>query len=238
MAMKKVVIISFVFLFSASCTTRYKVRRAGKKECMSLDEALSLVNNADDLEELYDQWRDMALYSGYLVDYDEDGEKLDRKMNEYKQKRQAKYEKARREQAELEQAEYEREKKAKYEHWKKERAEFIRSGTGSLKDKTAQEVKRLVDRWIDDRMIWLSDKHYALSVQGQYMPVEGDDEHYSLNSLENFYKVFGKPQSTQFLSAFNCYYFWYVCKDGKVQIEVDADRLDHDVVYIAGVNIF
>ena len=73
---------------------------------------------------------------------------------------------------------------------------------------------------------------------------------YEFCSLENFYKVFGKPRKTQFtkspilsilgeyVAVADAYILWYVCKDDNVRIAVDAYAFDEGWVRILDLNIF
>jgi hypothetical protein len=115
------------------------------------------------------------------------------------------------------------------------RAEFERSrerltkiSKGTLKDKSAQEVKKLVDEW----------RQRSLSLE---LPSK---EYLAFFSAGTFYKIFGKPERKQFLSSSglvtaDSYIFYYNCKDGIVQIQVSAVGLDDDgIVLIRELNIF
>ena len=105
---------------------------------------------------------------------------------------------------------------------------LIQSSNGTLRDKSAQQVKKLVDSWRERSWQWEDDY--------KFFPLE-------FFSLETFYKVFGKPDRTQFLSSEfewqSSYYFLYNCKDGLVQIKVRAKQLDDNgIVIIEDLNIF
>jgi hypothetical protein len=104
------------------------------------------------------------------------------------------------------------------------RKELVQNSNGTLRDKSAQQVKKLVDRWKEGLGRW---KWKEIS---------------KFFSVETFYKVFGEPDKKQFLSSQfepDSYYFLYNCKDGVVQIKVHAEQLDDNgIVLIQDLNIF
>jgi hypothetical protein len=109
----------------------------------------------------------------------------------YEQKMQRDYEqKMERERLEREQVEGRR---IEFETKKKE---LIQNGNGTIRDKSAQEVKKLVDSWKEESWRWIDGTEFL--------------------SVDNFYKVFGEPSRKQLLSSeFEpaSYYFLYECKD-------------------------
>lgn len=146
------------------------------------------------------------------------------RMAEYRQRRAAAYER----QIQQEREEEERERLER-EQAERERIEFetkikelIQNSNGTLRDKSAQQVKKLVDSWREVMWLWPEKPEFS--------------------SVETFYKVFGKPDRTQFLSSRlspDSYYFLYNCKDGLVQIKVSAHQLDDNgIVIIEDLNIF
>ena len=114
------------------------------------------------------------------------------------------------------------------------RAEFERSrerltkiSKGTLRDKSTQEVKKLVDEWRQESL-------------RRELPSK---EYPAFFSAATFYKIFGKPERKQFLSSIgqftpDFYIFYYNCKDGIVQIQVSAGYLDDGIVIIKELNIF
>jgi hypothetical protein len=142
---------------------------------------------------------------------------VDRKLSEYRQAQYAEKlqqaeerERLKREQAERERIEFETRRK-----------ELIQNSNGTLRDKSAEQVKKLVDGWKDRGPWWEADSKFF--------------------STETFYKVFGKPERTQFLSSqfeHDSYYFLYNCKDGVVQIKVRASSLDNNIVIVEDLIIF
>lgn len=206
--------ISAVFLFLVGCSPnfgKYKVQTPTGEEYMFLDEALTHVESYDDLGNLYRQWEEMTIGGGGT---EEDHVKLNRKSYEISYNIQQEHQR----QKIAEEKQLQKEERARFEAWKVDRAKFIENAPGSLKNMEAPEVKKLVDDWGEGAWGY-----------------RGSSEFFS---VETFYKVFGRPESTQFISAFNCYYFWYDCKDGKVQIQVNANNFDNNTVYIDGLNIF
>jgi len=214
--MGKFAVISSALLLFAGCTTLYKVQTPTGEKYLPIDEALIYVNSEADYWNLFAQWRKMYPYSDYLAD--EDVKKLDRKREEIQQREWA----AERERLDIEVKQQEAAMELEFERRKKEWIEFIQSCDGSLRNKTTQEVKKLVDRW----------KYEGLC--------SGKEE---FCSLENFYKVFGKPgkiQLTQLsISGFvaDAYILWYVCKGGNVRITVDAHVFDEGGVGILFLDI-
>ena len=232
--MKKLTLIAFVLPFVVGCETelvdwgsfaryagKYTVKTPTGTKYMSLDEALLWANSSYDLELLTDQFGEM----GFLGASDEDRRKVERRREELQQEQQLESQQrfqAQEAQRIAEEEQIEKEEKARFEAWKANRAKFIENAPGSLKDMWAPEVKKLVDDWGGGGGRGIS----------KFFSAE------TFFSVETFYKVFGRPESTQFISALNCYYFWYNCKDGKVQIQVDANIFDNNTVYIDGLNIF
>ena len=213
--MKNIIMISAVFLFLVGCSPnfgKYKVQTPMGEEYMLLDEALTHIESYDALTNLYHQWGEMT--SNNQGGGTEELGKLNRKRGEILQLQH--WEQQRQKNAEEKQ--FQKKQSAKFEAWKLDRAKFIENTPGSLKNMKAPEVKKLVDNWGEGARDY-----------------RGSSEFFS---VETFYKVFGRPESTQFISALNCYYFWYNCKDGKVQIQVDANMFDNNKVYIDGLNIF
>lgn len=122
----------------------------------------------------------------------------------------------------LEREQAEREAERKQIEFETKRKKLIQNSNGTLRDKSAQQVKKLVDSWRE----------------GSWRCKEKPE----FFSLETFYKVFGKPDRKQFLSSqfeSDSYYFLYNCKDGVVQIKVHAEWLDDNgIVLIEDLNIF
>lgn len=103
---------------------------------------------------------------------------------------------------------------------KESRQRLIREAGGRLNDKSAEEVKRLVDEWTGiTRLIgekWSDPQLFGTS---------------------DFYKAFGQPQRKQLISSH--YYFYYGCRNGTVQMEVDANSLDKEgCIMVSDLNIF
>lgn len=122
-----------------------------------------------------------------------------------------------------------KEQEAKHKRFKEEWIEFIQSGDGSIKNKTTQEVKKLVDRWEDRWRIRMG------IVQENARKIFLEDF-----SLENFYKIFGKPRKTQYIKNAPVnkeYILWYTCKDGTVLITVGEVAYDDGWVMISDLNI-
>jgi hypothetical protein len=140
--------------------------------------------------------------------------------------------------------------------------EFVQKSTGSLKNKTAREVKKLVSDWQSFvyRLPSLREKAHSNALKYAF----SDNISWSWNesswaydkgveltktlttkgklfSSKNFQKVFGEPQRTQYSSIpsyGSVYFYYYVCKDGTVQIQVSAGELDYDEVHIEDLNVF
>ncbi len=151
---------------------------------------------------------------------------------------QRRYEEEERQRRQREQEKYniDKEQEAKYKHIKEEWDKFIQSGNGSIKNKTTQEVKKLVDQWEQEYL----DKAMAGNIE----------KIREVFSLENFYKLFGKPWKMQFISNFvsrddifgnfvsrDSYILWYICKGGYVQIIVSGYEYDDGWVNILDLNI-
>ena len=225
--MKKIVLISAVFLFLVGCGL-YEVEAPGGPNYMSLDEALA---QAREPYTYYDERGNVP----YLYDLErlreqaiseKDKAIIDQKMAEYRQRaavasqqwiRQQGEERKERERLEHEQAERER------IEFETKRKELIQNSNGTLRDKSAEQVKKLVDRWKEGSWRW--------------------EKYSKFFSVETFYEVFGKPDRKQFLSSGNewqsSYYFLYNCKDGVVQIKVRASQLDDNaIVIVEDLNIF
>lgn len=151
---------------------------------------------------------------------------------EYARARQAElseYAIARARQKLTEQELYDEEQEAEYKRFKEEWLEFMQSGDGSIKNKTTQEVKKLVDRWEDRWRIRMG------IVQENTRKIFLEDF-----SLENFYKIFGKPWKTQYIKNAPVnkeYILWYTCKDGTVLITVGEVAYDDGWVMISDLNI-
>jgi len=123
------------------------------------------------------------------------------------------------------------EEEAKYKRFKEEWIEFIQSGDGSVKNKTTPEVKKLVDRW---RYYWSTD--LAEKMGWDWVRKNAVEISYlKVLSLENFYKIFGKPWKTQFIE--NEYFLWFTCKDGIPVITVRVCDYDDGWVNILDLNI-
>jgi len=131
---------------------------------------------------------------------------------------------------------YEKEQEAKYKRFKEEWVEFIQSGDGSVKNKTTQEVKKLVDQWEDRWKIRMGILRIGEDAIGMIRRRENARKIFLEDfSLENFYKIFGKPWKTQFIE--NEYFLWYTCKDGHPIITVGAYEYDEGWVNILDLNI-
>lgn len=252
--MKKIIIISVVILFLAGCGPAYEVEiLGGSKYYMTLEEALAdamepdsynIYGNNAYLGYLQNLWRqayakDKRIIERKKLDFllkqaemygpdwhnfeflreqatnEEVKITIDRKLSEY---RQAQREQTQQETEERERLEHEQAERERIE-FETKRKELIQNSNGTLRDKSAQQVKKLVDGWREGSWRW--------------------QERAKFFSVETFYKVFGQPDRTQFISALNCYYFWYNCKDGVVQIKVHAEQLDdNSIVLIQDLNIF
>jgi len=104
--------------------------------------------------------------------------------------------------------------------FRESRERLLRIGAGRLDDKSAEEVKKLLEGWTrgaDDLNV---------DERGEYF------------SADVFYRVFGQPQRKQFISSDYAYYLYYECKDGMVQIKVLAALLEENVVLVSDFNIF
>ena len=100
------------------------------------------------------------------------------------------------------------------------RERILRIGAGNLHDKSAEEVRKLVNDWNHEENRWkLNDRDL--------------EEFFNLNI---FHKTFGEPQRKQFFSG--DFYFYYECKDGMVQVQVSAARLEKNLVFIDEFSIF
>jgi hypothetical protein len=102
---------------------------------------------------------------------------------------------------------------------KESRLRLIHEAGGRLDDKSAEQVKRLVDEWTKTPTLV--------------------DESWSDPQLfggTDFYKAFGQPRRKQLMGGH--YYFYYDCKDGLVQIEIDAGFLDKaGCIIVSDLNI-
>ena len=248
--MSKIVMISVMFLFLAGCGS-YEICLGIACEYMSLDEALAQAQNIPALENLRRQATsedDKAIIDQKIVEYRQElqiQQEWNRKIVEYRQ-RQAAHElqiqqEWNRKNEELKRLASERAERDRIE-FETNRKELIQNGGGTLRDKSAQQVKKLVDSWKKDNY-W--------GWQQEVWKIES-----KFSSTETFYEVFGTPPKTQLLSetkftdpqgyeqnivAYKAdyYYFLYRCKDGAVQIKVDAYQLDNNnIVIIEGLNIF
>jgi len=120
---------------------------------------------------------------------------------------------------------------------KENRQRLIRDAAGRLDDKSAEEVKRLIDNWRTPQGS-LQVNPYDFDVWQQYINDYKDSFHTS-----DFYKAFGQPQRKQLISGDgnfspDHYYFYYQCSDGTAQIEIDADSLSKEnLVLVSGLNI-
>jgi len=157
-----------------------------------------------------------------------DYEAYRRELEEEERARQIRRERARQER-EL----YEKEQEAKYKSLKEEWDKFIQSGNDSLKRKTTQEVKKLVDYW---KQHWGAD-HVVdeVGLDWDWWWKNAKRINLEVFSLENFYKVFGKPWKTQFIE--NEYFLWFTCKDGIPVITVRVCDYDDGWVNILDLNI-
>jgi len=125
---------------------------------------------------------------------------------------------------------------------KESRQRLMREAGGRLDDKSAEEVKRLVDNWRTPQGS-LQVSPYNFDLWQLYMKDYEESFH-----TNDFYKAFGQPQRKQLINRavagifglvdHDFYYFYYQCKDGTVQIEIDADSLSkEDLVLVSGLNI-
>jgi hypothetical protein len=150
------------------------------------------------------------------------------------------------------------------------REAFIQSCDGSLQNKTAPEVKKLVGKWLEGRKEFMLISRLSrdgVEKMVQTMTIESDYSAYKdlvlqvaqpneysaifdemsqedvlriakYYSLENFYKVFGKPEKRQYLSILKQYNFLYSCEDGTVQFAIpEQDLEENGVVGIVDFNI-
>jgi hypothetical protein len=119
--------------------------------------------------------------------------------------------------------------------FRESRDRLIRIGAGSLRDKSAEEIKKLVDGWTPQKGDPTQYYWFIL----EFLPNLNDEELREYFSADVFYKVFGQPQRKQFINSDGVYYFYYDCKDGLVQIEVPAELLsEKNVVLVSDFNIF
>jgi hypothetical protein len=125
---------------------------------------------------------------------------------------------------------------------KEARQRLIREAGGRLDDKSAEEVKRLVDNWRTPQgsgsLEVIPSYDSDIDVWVQYNADCKNSFH-----AGDFYKAFGRPERKQLISGdgvFNPdhYYFYYECKDGTAQIEIDATSLSKEnLVLVSGLNI-
>ena len=104
---------------------------------------------------------------------------------------------------------------------KESRKQLFQEAGGRLDDKSAEQVKGLIDSWRQEEKRWfLNQKDYS-----------------EFFGKTDFYKAFGQPDKKQLIS--NYYYFYYACKDGTVQLEIDADSLsEENIIRVSEMNIF
>ena len=125
------------------------------------------------------------------------------------------------------------EQEAKYKRFKEECVEFIKNEDGSLKNKTTQEVKKLVDQW---NYYWTDHLIERMGEKWVWeLAFQKKEEHENVSNLEIFYKIFGKPWKTQFIE--DRYVLWYICKGGNALITVSEDSFDDDWILILDLNI-
>jgi hypothetical protein len=143
--MGKFAVISIALLLFAGCGPIYTLSTLRDTKFMPIDEALVYANHESEIEELYKQWRKQSPYKGY----EEDGKKIERKREEIRKLQYEEYYEARRREEEYDRKFFapEAARKEECERLKKGWAEFIQSCDGSLRNKTTQEVKKLVDQW-------------------------------------------------------------------------------------------
>ncbi len=146
-----------------------------------------------------------------------------------REQKQACEEEAKRERKEQEEQQVQAQKQAEEIRLalKEARQRLIREAGGRLDDKSAEEVKRLVDEW--PRVAASLDENvFGGSAWQQESP--------QFFAPSYFYAVFGQPQRKQLISGH--YYFYYQCRDGTAQIEIDAARLSNEnLVLVSGLNI-
>jgi len=248
--MKKIIMISVLSIFLIGCGSQISGLHEGlykmRDEYMSLDEAIVLAYR--DFRYYSDEACDPCLRSLRALKKQATSEKdkaiIDRKISEHMQWR-ASFEQEREEEKRLkrERVKQERLERERLERERAERErigfetkikELIQNSNGTLRDKSAQQVKKLVDSWQEVSWLWPEKSEFS--------------------SIETFYKVFGQPDRKQFLSEKQVvgqwmydsivgdvyyYYFLYGCKDGTVRIKVNAHQLDDNgVVVIEDLNIF
>ena len=160
-------------------------------------------------------------------------------LREYEQ---AEKEGERRREEERAQAEKEAQKKAEELHLAHKEAmqRLVQEAGGRLDDKSAQEVNRLVDRWRAIGVLYYLDQDVSDTplVLDKYRELMRNlsDTLKQLQTMNNFHKAFGQPQRTQLISGL--YYLYYDCRDGTVQMEIEADSLDRENhVRVRGLNI-
>jgi len=113
---------------------------------------------------------------------------------------------------------------------KENRRQLFQEAGGRLNDKSAEDVKRLIDNWRTPQGS-LQVNPYDYDVWQQYVSDFKDSLH-----ANSFYKAFGQPQRKQLIA--DHYYFYYECTDGTAQIEIDADSLSKEnLVLVSGLNI-
>jgi hypothetical protein len=121
---------------------------------------------------------------------------------------------------------------------------LIREAGGTLDDKSAEEVKRLVDRWRAFYPLCFGPP-LTLPEYGELLR-DLIDKLEQLRATNNFYKAFGQPLRKQFIGGSNgvfsspsYYYFYYRCRDGTVQMRIDGQELsgDNPMVFVSELNV-
>ena len=220
--MRTIIIVSFLLLFAGCAGWEWEDEALYK----DLSKTVALAHERPDFYDSYDfdylhnYWSGGGDFSEHFVS-DEALAQIEiekRKFLQWKYQREILQQKQAEERERLERKQAERERI----EFEIKRKKFIQSGDGTLRDKSAQQVKKLVDSWRDGLWRWQDSSKFF--------------------SVENFYKVFGEPKRKQFLSSrleSDSYYFLYNCKDGVVQIKVHAEQLDDNgIVFIKDLNIF
>jgi hypothetical protein len=131
------------------------------------------------------------------------------------------------------------------------RERLIRTCAGRLDDKSAEEVKKLVDDWKQVGGLVENWRGVVVGVVERRSKPPCSDDLWELQKddfakffgASVFYRAFGQPERKQFIggdSIFGSgrYYFYYQCKDGTVQMEVNPDSLDKEgYILVSGLNI-
>lgn len=123
---------------------------------------------------------------------------------------------------------------------KADRDRLLNEAGGSLRGKSLEEVNKLLDDWMQNN------RQFDMTAENVFGNLFSDwrEEYLEFFSTSDFYRTFGEPLKKQLFDGGGAidagmYYFYYTCRDGTVQIEVDAGWLSKkNVVFVSRWSVY